>query len=82
MCIGRTKPPRVPTSTTGMQAGPSRITARNAQSDDCLADGKRLLPDFVISSYEQFLRTCQRELKIGCVILLTDEHDDTPEFKR
>ncbi|EKM74991.1 hypothetical protein AGABI1DRAFT_88082 [Agaricus bisporus var. burnettii JB137-S8] len=82
VCIGRTKTPRVSTSTTGMQAGPSRVSARNAQSDDCLAEGKKLLPDFIISSYDQFLRTCQREFKIGCVILLTEEHDDTPEFKR
>ncbi|KAF9443437.1 hypothetical protein P691DRAFT_808971 [Macrolepiota fuliginosa MF-IS2] len=83
VCIGRLNAPRGSTSTSGVEAGPSRLTARNnAQSDDALADGRKLLPDFVISSYEEFLRTCQRELKVGCVILLTEEHDDTAEFKR
>lgn len=82
VCISRLKAPRGSTSTTGIEPGPSRLTARNTQSDDPLAEGKKLLPDFVISGYEEFLRTCQRELKIGCVILLTEEHDDTPEFKR
>jgi FAS-associated factor 2 len=79
VCIGRLRGPRG--STTGVEAGPSRLTARNTQSGEP-ADGKKLLPDFIISSYEEFLRTCQRELKIGCIILVTEEHDDIPEFKR
>lgn len=80
--IGRLKSPRGSTSTSGVEAGPSRLTARNVQSDDLLSEGKKLLPDFIICGYEEFLRTCQRELKIGCVILVTEEHDDTAEFKR
>ncbi|KXN82918.1 UBX domain-containing protein 10 [Leucoagaricus sp. SymC.cos] len=81
VCIGRLRGPRGSASTSGVEAGPSRLTARNTQPDDP-AEGKKLLPDFIISSYEEFLRTCQRELKVGCIILITEEHDDTTEFKR
>ena len=81
VCIGRLKGPRGPASTSAVEAGPSRLTARNTQSIDHAA-GKKLLPDFKICDYEEFLRTCQRELKIGCIILVTEEHDDTAEFKR
>lgn len=82
VCIGGLKSPRGSTSTSGVEAGPSRLTARNTQSDGPLAEGRKLLPDFILSSYEEFLRTCQREFRIGCVILVTEEHDDTAEFKR
>jgi FAS-associated factor 2 len=84
VCIGRLKGPRGssgPSLTSGVDAGPSRLTARNTQSDG-LVEGKKLLPDFSTNSYEDFLRTCQRELKVGCIILMTEEHDDTSEFKR
>ncbi|KAJ3569148.1 hypothetical protein NP233_g5243 [Leucocoprinus birnbaumii] len=81
VCIGKLRGPRGSASTSAVEAGPSRLTARNTQSDDP-AEGGKLLPDFKICGYEEFLRTCQRELKVGCVILVTEEHDDTPEFKR
>ncbi|KAF5354105.1 hypothetical protein D9756_007270 [Leucocoprinus leucothites] len=81
VCIGRLNGPRGSASTSAVEAGPSRLTARNTQSDDP-AEGRKLLPDFNICGYEEFLRTCQREMRVGCVILITEEHDDTPEFKR
>ncbi|EPQ51567.1 hypothetical protein GLOTRDRAFT_65747, partial [Gloeophyllum trabeum ATCC 11539] len=45
-------------------------------------DGKKVLPDFVVSSYEEALRRCEREARIGCVVLVSEEHDDVAEFKR
>jgi FAS-associated factor 2 len=45
-------------------------------------EGRKLLPDFSTGSYEAFLKTCQKEAKIGCVILVSEEHDDVAEFKR
>lgn len=41
-----------------------------------------VLPDFFLGSYEEAMRTCQRQLRIGCIILLSDEHQDAVGFKR
>ena len=61
-------------------AGPSTLTARaSAWHED--ADVK-VLPDFFIGSYEDFARMCLRDIKIGCIVLVSDEHDDVAEFKR
>lgn len=46
------------------------------------ASGRSLLPDFAMGSYEETLKLIQREAKIGCVILVSEEHDDVAEFKR
>ncbi|CAE6426200.1 unnamed protein product [Rhizoctonia solani] len=40
------------------------------------------LPNFYIGSYEEALRTAQRELRVLCVILVSEEHDDVAQFKR
>ncbi|THH01011.1 hypothetical protein EW026_g1611 [Hermanssonia centrifuga] len=44
----------------------------------------RVLPDFFIGSYESFVKACAKETepKIGCAVLVSDEHDDVAEFKR
>ena len=80
--IGRLKQPRGTTSSfnTSEPGQSSSLTSRrtNGQIDD----GRKLLPDFTISTYEEMLRLCQREMKIGCVILVSEEHDDVLEFKR
>jgi FAS-associated factor 2 len=39
------------------------------------------IPDFYLGSYQDALMAAKRELKILCVILITDEHDDVPQFK-
>ncbi|KZV90635.1 hypothetical protein EXIGLDRAFT_720148 [Exidia glandulosa HHB12029] len=43
---------------------------------------RKILPDFFIGSYEDALTAAKRDARILCVILLTNEHDDVPEFKR
>ncbi|KEP45870.1 UBX domain protein [Rhizoctonia solani 123E] len=41
-----------------------------------------VLPSFYIGSYEEALRIAQRELRVLCVILVSEEHDDVAQFKR
>jgi hypothetical protein len=81
--IGRLKQqPRGTTSSfnTTEVGQSSLLTSRrtNGQIDE----GRKLLPDFTFSTYEEMLKLCQREMKIGCVILVSEEHDDVMEFKR
>ncbi|KAH7338362.1 hypothetical protein B0J17DRAFT_662227 [Rhizoctonia solani] len=40
------------------------------------------LPNFYIGSYEEALRMAQRELRVLCAILVSEEHDDVAQFKR
>lgn len=42
----------------------------------------KVLPDFMLGSYEDALQACQREVRVGCIILVSNEHDDVLEFKR
>ncbi|KAI0746339.1 hypothetical protein C8Q80DRAFT_767238 [Daedaleopsis nitida] len=47
-----------------------------------MESGLKVLPDFFLGEYEEFARMCQRDVKIGCIIIVSDEHDDDAEFKR
>ena len=67
-------------TTTGV-AGPSASTSTLRSRGDGSTTGP-LLPDFFLGSYEEAMRTCQRQLKIGCIILVSDEHQDAAKFKR
>ena len=46
------------------------------------AGGRKYLPDFALGTYDDFLEVCNREARIGCVVLVSEEHDDVLEFKR
>ncbi|KAJ6527925.1 hypothetical protein B0H10DRAFT_1974198, partial [Mycena sp. CBHHK59/15] len=49
---------------SGVDAGPSTLTHRaNAEGD------RRVLPDFTLGTYEEALRVCQRDARIGCIVL-------------
>ncbi len=63
---------------SGVASGSASVTRRNAGAQP------RVLPDLFIGSYEDFVRTLAKEdqAKVGCVIIVSEEHDDTPEFKR
>jgi len=66
-------------SSTGTDAaGPSTLRARPRSVED----GVKILPDFALVKYDEALRICQKEARIGCIILVSQEHDDVPEFKR
>lgn len=61
------------------EPGPSSLAA----GQDVLFDpGRKLLPDFWLGSYESALDAAKREARVLCVVLLSDEHDDTPDFRR
>ena len=45
-------------------------------------DGSKYLPEFEECTYEEMLKKCQREMKVGCVVLVSEEHDDVKEFKK
>ncbi|KAI0073854.1 hypothetical protein K474DRAFT_1666141 [Panus rudis PR-1116 ss-1] len=64
--------------------GPSTSAAGLVSRKGVDEDGERVLPDFFIGSYEEFARACARDTdpRIGCVIIVSEEHDDVPEFKR
>ncbi|KIJ60721.1 hypothetical protein HYDPIDRAFT_116756 [Hydnomerulius pinastri MD-312] len=67
--------------TTGLDNPPS-TSRRHAYPPTSPSDGSKVLPDFFDGTYEEVLDICQREGRIACVILVSDEHDDVPEFKR
>ncbi|THU84302.1 hypothetical protein K435DRAFT_870418 [Dendrothele bispora CBS 962.96] len=43
---------------------------------------QKFLPAFQIGTYEQALKVIEKETRIGCIILVSEEHDDVAEFKR
>jgi FAS-associated factor 2 len=54
----------------------------NAGLEKSVEGRGRLLPDFWIGSYESALKAAEAQSKVLCVILLSEEHDDVPEFRR
>jgi len=77
VCIGSTKGPRG-ISTATENAGPSTMTSRPRTAED----GRKLLPDFRLGSYDEVLQMSQRDARIACIVLVSEEHDDVAEFKR
>lgn len=56
---------------------PNQLRRRGA------AEGKgHLLPNFWLGSYESALKEAQSEPKVLCAIIVSEEHDDTMDFKR
>ncbi|GJJ13049.1 hypothetical protein Clacol_007298 [Clathrus columnatus] len=58
-------------------AGPSHI-----QNTLFTESTRKLLPDFYVGSYDSALQLARRDARPLCAILLSEEHDDTPAFKR
>ncbi|KIM24884.1 hypothetical protein M408DRAFT_331551 [Serendipita vermifera MAFF 305830] len=42
----------------------------------------KTLPDFFLGGYDAALKAAQRDAKVLCVILTSEEHDDVPAFRR
>jgi FAS-associated factor 2 len=63
---------------SGIASGSGSVTRRVGETP------LRVLPDFFIGSYESFVRILAKEdeAKIGCVVIVSEEHDDVAEFKR
>ncbi|KAL4250158.1 UBX domain-containing protein [Abortiporus biennis] len=83
LCASRARIHAGEGSASGVGPSNSNLTARK-QDGSSVDVGERVLPDFFLGSYEEFAKACANELdaKIGCVILVSDEHDDDAEFKR
>lgn len=58
-------------------AGPSHV-----QDMIFVEPSRKLLPDFYVGSYDSALQLARQEARPLCVILLSEEHDDTPAFKK
>ena len=56
-------------------AGTSKLVRRHTTKT-------KTLPDFLLGGYDAALRTAQREARVLCVILTSEEHDDVPAFRR
>ncbi|KAM5543848.1 hypothetical protein V8D89_002465 [Ganoderma adspersum] len=85
VCLGRRNSQGNGHGVASGVAGPSTLTPRGNTwevGSNGSVDGDKLLPDFFLGAYEEFARTCQRELKVGCVVIVSDEHDNDAEFKR
>ena len=80
-CVSFSRIHAAETEASGVASGSSSVHNRRPGDDD---PNTRMLPDFFIGSYEQFARACAQESnpKIGCVIIVSDEHDDVAAFKR
>ncbi|KIY43439.1 hypothetical protein FISHEDRAFT_62532 [Fistulina hepatica ATCC 64428] len=63
---------------TGVEPGPSSASLTQRRP----ADDRKLLPDFTPGTYEDIVKLCRDETRIGMIILVSEEHDDVAEFKR
>ncbi|CAL1710661.1 unnamed protein product [Somion occarium] len=84
ICLSRVRSRSGDGASTGVGPSSSSLTSRPAKQGEAAADDcDGILPDFFVGSYEEFARTCAKETdaRIGCVILVSEEHDDVPEFK-
>ncbi|KZO90637.1 hypothetical protein CALVIDRAFT_542498 [Calocera viscosa TUFC12733] len=46
------------------------------------SEKRKILPDFWIGSYKTALDTAKKDIRILCVILMSEEHQDMSEFRR
>ena len=75
-----------PSSSAAASSSASHLTSRGNAATGLngitVEEGRKLLPDFTLSTYEEVLKTVQRDSKIACVILVSEEHDDAaaPEY--
>ena len=79
VCVSRSGNEATTTGVAGPSASASTSTLRSRGDGPTTGP---VLPDFFLGSYEEAMRTCQRQLKIGCIILVSDEHQDAAKFKR
>ncbi|KIM56559.1 hypothetical protein SCLCIDRAFT_237095 [Scleroderma citrinum Foug A] len=65
---------------TGLDNGPS--TSKRHIYPPTNPESTRVLPDFFDGTYDELLDICQKEGRVACVVLVSEEHDDVPVFKR
>ena len=80
VCISRSGNEAATTGVAGPSAASASTSTLRSRGDGPTTSP--MLPDFFLGSYEEAMRACQRQLKIGCIILVSDEHQDAARFKR
>lgn len=70
------------TATTTARNGKDASEGNELRQREKSESKGRLLPDFWLGSYESALKTAQTDARMMCVVIVSEEHDDTPEFKR
>ncbi|KAK7458719.1 UBX domain-containing protein 10 [Stygiomarasmius scandens] len=80
----RTAGPSTSTASPDADIDDSELDALLGSEDEDENDGarQRFLPSFQLGSYEHALKVIEKEARIGCIILVSEEHDDVAEFKR
>lgn len=43
---------------------------------------KKVLPDFLVGSYDEAVRKAKMEIKVLMIVLTCEEHEDDEEFKK
>jgi len=59
----------------GPSSGGSRLVKRHPTRT-------KTLPDFFLGGYDAALKAAQRDARVLCVVLTSEEHDDVPAFRR
>ena len=80
VCISRSGNEATATGAAGPSAASASTSTLRSRGDGQTTGP--VLPDFFLGTYEEAMRTCQRQLRIGCIILVSDEHQDATKFKR
>ncbi|KAL5511305.1 UCP10 [Sanghuangporus vaninii] len=62
------------------QAGPGPSTL--SRRTESARAHRAFIPEFYLGSYESALRESQKDTRLFCVVLVSEEHEDVPEFKR
>jgi FAS-associated factor 2 len=63
---------------TGSEPGPSNRPIPTKRHPTKV----KTLPDFFLGGYDAALRAAQRDARVLCVVITSEEHDDVPEFRR
>lgn len=58
------------------------LTWARLRAAEVTPEGIVEIPEFYLGSYHDAINVARRELRILCVVLLSEEHEDTPQFKR
>lgn len=58
------------------------LTWGRMQATETRPEAVKEIPDFYLGSYGDALGVAKRELRVLCIILVSDEHQDVPRFKR
>lgn len=65
-------------SSAGANGTSSGMRRRNSGG----SGAKKILPDFLVGSYQEAVRKAKKEIKVLMIVLTCEEHEDDEEFKK